>query len=93
MAFNHSTIQPFNHSIKQSSNQAIKQPFNQATIQSSNHSIKQPFNQAFNHSSNQAIKQRYLVVITFTKTDLKIPYSLSFPLSLTHATFLNHLIP
>ncbi|BAW41598.1 uncharacterized protein HPF209_1313, partial [Helicobacter pylori] len=53
-------------------------------IQSFNHSIIQ----SFNHSS----KQRYPVVITFAKTHLKIPYFLLFPLSLTHATFLNHLI-
>ncbi|MDO7827780.1 hypothetical protein Q6A70_07920, partial [Helicobacter pylori] len=39
--------------------------------------------QAFKHSSIQAFKQRYHTFITFTKTDLKIPYSLSFSLSLT----------
>ncbi|PUD08583.1 hypothetical protein C2R85_01620 [Helicobacter pylori] len=49
-------------------------------------------------SSNQAIKQRYPIFITFTKTDLKIFYFLSFPLlfslSLTHtAIFLTNLIP
>ncbi|UOS71879.1 hypothetical protein [Helicobacter pylori] len=49
-----------------------------------NHSIKQ--------SSNQAIKQRYPTVITFTKTHLKIPYFLLFPLSLTRTIFFNHLI-
>ncbi|OKB12424.1 hypothetical protein AOD82_0207565 [Helicobacter pylori] len=54
-------------------------------IQSSNH----PIIQSFNHS----IKQRYPVVITFAKTHLKIPYFLSFPLSLTHTIFFNHLIP
>nr|WP_232258962.1 hypothetical protein [Helicobacter pylori] len=80
--FNHSTIQPFNRSTIQS--------FKHSTIQSSNHPIKQ--------SSNQAIKQRYHTFITFTKTDLKIFYFLSFSLlfslSLTHtAIFLNHLIP
>ncbi|GAA9999609.1 hypothetical protein VN1070_14830 [Helicobacter pylori] len=32
-------------------------------------------------SPNHPIKQRYPVVITFTKTDLKIPYFLLFPLS------------
>ncbi|GAA9333123.1 hypothetical protein HpHA245_07950 [Helicobacter pylori] len=47
---------------------------------------------ASNHPSNQAIKQRYPIVITFAKTHLKIPYFLLFPLSLTHATFFNHLI-
>ncbi|UOS56667.1 hypothetical protein [Helicobacter pylori] len=55
---------------------------------------------AFNHlikqSSNQAIKQRYPIVITFTKTHLKIPYFLLFPLSLTlsltRTIFFNHLI-
>ncbi len=89
--FNHSTIQPFNHStiqaIKQSSNQAI----NHSTIQPFNHSIIQ----SFNHSIIQAIKQRYPIVITFTtftKTHLKIPYFLLFPLSLTRTIFLNHLI-
>ncbi|KMT69766.1 hypothetical protein AB991_02560 [Helicobacter pylori] len=56
-------------------------------IQSSNHSIIQ----TFKHSSNA-------IVITFTKTftkiRLKIPYSLSFPLSLTNtAIFLKNLIP
>ncbi|WP_033768464.1 hypothetical protein [Helicobacter pylori] len=49
---------------------------------------------SFYHS----IKQRYHTFITFTKTYLKIPYfllfPLSFPLALTHATtFFNHLIP
>ncbi|ERM21683.1 hypothetical protein H500_01535 [Helicobacter pylori CG-IMSS-2012] len=75
-----------------------------------NHSIIQSFKQstiqAINHSSNQAIKQRYHTFIAFTKTYLKIPYFLLFPLSLTLAltllfplsliratTFLNHLIP
>ncbi|WQS09209.1 hypothetical protein KVC53_06760 [Helicobacter pylori] len=60
---------------------------------------------AFKHSSNQAIKQSSnatITFITFTKTDLKIPYSLLFPLlflfsltlSLTHtAIFLKNLIP
>ncbi|WP_129074189.1 hypothetical protein [Helicobacter pylori] len=62
--------------------------FNHSIIQSFNHSIIQ----AIKQSSNQAIKQRYPVIITFTKTSLKIPYFLSFPLSLTHATFFNHLI-
>ncbi|GAA7612234.1 hypothetical protein ckin49_14520 [Helicobacter pylori] len=60
--------------------------------------IKQSSNQAIKQSSNQAIKQRYHTFITFTKTYLKIPYfllfPLSFPLALTHATtFFNHLIP
>ncbi|MUU63465.1 hypothetical protein F7211_06890 [Helicobacter pylori] len=49
-------------------------------------------------SSNQTIKQRYHTFIPFTKTYLKIPYFLLFPLLLTllltHATtFSNHLIP
>ncbi|EJB40310.1 hypothetical protein HPHPA4_1691 [Helicobacter pylori Hp A-4] len=49
--------------------------------------------QSFNHS----IKQRYHTLIAFTKTYLKIPYlllfPLLFPLSLTRtATFFNHLI-
>ncbi|WQZ13865.1 hypothetical protein KVJ76_06770 [Helicobacter pylori] len=48
---------------------------------------------AIKQSSNQAIKQRYPTFITFTKTDLKIPYFLLFPLSLTHAAiFLKNLI-
>ncbi|MGL2479619.1 hypothetical protein ACOWND_07770, partial [Helicobacter pylori] len=68
-----------------------------STIQAFNHSS----NQAIKQSSNQAIKQSSNATITFiafTKTDLKIPYSLLFPLLLTlsltrTATFLNHLIP
>ncbi|WP_223893160.1 hypothetical protein [Helicobacter pylori] len=71
MAFNHSSIQAFNHSSIQA--------FNHSIIQSFNHSIIQ----AFNHS----IKQRYPVVITFTKTHLKIPYFLLFLLSLTRTIF------
>ncbi|MFP6323114.1 hypothetical protein ACLGER_07290, partial [Helicobacter pylori] len=60
--------------------------------------IKQSSNQAINQSSNQSINQRYPIVITFTKTDLKIPYfllfPLLFPLSLTRtAIFLKNLIP
>ncbi|WP_052199032.1 hypothetical protein [Helicobacter pylori] len=59
-------------------------------------SIKQSSNQAINHSSNATI-----TFIAFTKTYLKIPYfllfplslTLLFPLSLTRTTFLNHLIP
>ncbi|TPH88834.1 hypothetical protein FIM44_08430 [Helicobacter pylori] len=93
-------IQSSNHPIIQSSNHPIIQSFNHSIIQSFNHSIIQSFKQSiiqsFKHSSNQTIKQRYPIVvtftITFTKTDLKIPYSLLFPLSLTRATFLNHLI-
>ncbi|TPH83668.1 hypothetical protein FIM47_07810 [Helicobacter pylori] len=77
-------IQSSNHPIIQSSNHPIIQSSNHPIIQSSNHPIKQ--------SSNQAIKQRYPVIITFTKTSLKIPYFLLFPLSLTRAIFLNHLI-
>ncbi|OOQ32636.1 hypothetical protein B0X69_04200 [Helicobacter pylori] len=58
--------------------------------------------QAIKQSSNQAIKQRYHTFIAFTKTYLKIPYFLLFPLALTllfslslirATTFLNHLIP
>ncbi|WQU89127.1 hypothetical protein KVD19_05005 [Helicobacter pylori] len=75
--------------------------FNHSTIQPFNHSTIQPFNhstiQSFNHSIIQAIKQRYHTFIPFTKTYLKIPYFLSFPLlfplALTRATFFNHLIP
>ncbi|RVY95376.1 hypothetical protein EC517_07905 [Helicobacter pylori] len=75
-------ILSFKLSFKQSSNQAIKQSSNQA--------IKQSF--------NQAIKQRYPTFTTFTKTYLKIPYFLLFPLSLTlllthTAIFLKNLIP
>nr|WP_324185899.1 PT domain-containing protein [Helicobacter pylori] len=76
----------------QPSNHPTIQPSNHPTIQPSNHPTIQPSNQAIIQSSNQAIKQRYLVVITFTKTDLKIPYFLSFPFSLTRATFLKNLI-
>ncbi|MFL1970403.1 hypothetical protein [Helicobacter pylori] len=74
------------------------QPFNH----SSNQAIKQSSNQAIKQSSNQAIKQRYHTFIAFTKTYLKIPYSLLFSLLLTlsltlsltrTAIFLNHLIP
>ncbi|MGL2370002.1 hypothetical protein ACOWLD_07245 [Helicobacter pylori] len=63
--------------------------------------IKQSSNQAIKQSSNQAIKQRYHTFTTFTKTYLKIPYFLLFPLALTllfplslirATTFLNHLI-
>ncbi|OJZ93013.1 hypothetical protein AV921_0207660 [Helicobacter pylori] len=86
--FIHSTIQPFNHSTIQPFNHSTIQPFNHSTIQPFNHSTIQPF--------NHSIKQRYPVIITFTKTHLKIPYFLLFPLSLTlsltHATFFNHLI-
>ncbi|WP_237008341.1 hypothetical protein [Helicobacter pylori] len=86
MAFNHSTIQPFNHSTIQ--------PFNHSTIQSFNHSIIQSFNHSIIQSFNQSFKQRYPIVITFTKTDSKIPYFLLFPLSLTRtAIFLKNLIP
>ncbi|PUD17494.1 hypothetical protein C2S04_06620 [Helicobacter pylori] len=68
----------------------MKQPSNQATKQPSNQATKQP--------SNQATKQRYHTFIAFTKTDLKIPYfllfPLLFPLSLIRATtFLKNLIP
>ncbi len=90
-AFNHSIIQSFKHSIIQSFNHSIIQSFNHSIIQSFNHSIIQSFNhsiiQSFNHSiiqpSNQATKQRYHTFIAFTKTYLKIPYFLLFPLSLT----------
>ncbi|MFP6003942.1 hypothetical protein ACLF8N_07755, partial [Helicobacter pylori] len=87
----------FNHS----SIQAIIQSFNHSIIQSFNHSIIQSFNhsiiQSFNHSINATI-----TFITFTKTYLKIPYFLLFPLSLTllfslslthTAIFLKNLIP
>ncbi|OOQ33638.1 hypothetical protein B0X66_04115 [Helicobacter pylori] len=81
------------------------QSFNHSIIQSFNHSS----NQAFKQSSIQAIKQSSNATITFiafTKTYLKIPYSLLFlllltlaltllfPLSLIRtATFLKNLIP
>ncbi|RVZ13639.1 hypothetical protein EC532_07900, partial [Helicobacter pylori] len=48
-----------------------------------NHSIIQ----SFNHSIIQSFKQRYHTFIAFTKTYLKIPYFLLFPL------FINHIIP
>ncbi|QQX45533.1 hypothetical protein HG575_05015 [Helicobacter pylori] len=68
--------------------------FNHSIIQS----FKQSSNQAIKQSSNQAIKQRYHTFIAFTKTYLKIPYSLLFLFSLTlsltrTAIFLNPLIP
>ncbi|RVY34976.1 hypothetical protein ECC15_07105 [Helicobacter pylori] len=89
MVFYHSTIQPFNHSTIQPFNHSIIQSFNHSIIQSFNHSIIQ----SFNHSSNQAT----LTFITFTKTYLKIPYFLLFPLlltlSLTRTIFLKNLIP
>ncbi|RVY80954.1 hypothetical protein ECE48_07970, partial [Helicobacter pylori] len=61
------------------------------------HSIIQSSNQAIKQSSNATI-----TFIAFTKTYLKIPYFLLFPLSLTllfplaltrTATFLKNLIP
>ncbi|WNE33210.1 hypothetical protein RJ564_05565 [Helicobacter pylori] len=61
-------------------------------IQSFNHSIIQSFNHSIIQSFNHSTKQRCPIVITFTKTDLKIPYFLLFPLSLTRTTFFNHLI-
>ncbi|WP_212857537.1 hypothetical protein [Helicobacter pylori] len=57
-----------------------------------NHSIIQSFNHSIIQSFNHSIKQRYPIVITFTKTHLKIPYFLLFPLSLTRTIFFNHLI-
>ncbi|OPG38972.1 hypothetical protein BGL68_06625 [Helicobacter pylori] len=80
----------------QSFNHSTIQPFNHPIIQSSNHPIIQSSNQAIKQSSNATI-----TFIAFTKTDLKIPYFLLFPLSLTllfpllltRTTFLNHLIP
>ncbi|WP_161594160.1 hypothetical protein [Helicobacter pylori] len=39
----------------------------------------QPFNHSIIQSFNHSIKQRYPIFITFTKTDLKIPYFLLFP--------------
>ncbi|OOQ00150.1 hypothetical protein BB417_07565 [Helicobacter pylori] len=81
-------IQSFNHSIIQS--------FNHSIIQSSNQATKQPSNQATKQPSNATI-----TFIAFTKTYLKIPYfllfplslTLLFPLSLTRTTFLKNLIP
>ncbi|WQS32454.1 hypothetical protein KVC13_05055 [Helicobacter pylori] len=60
-----------------------------------NHSIIQSFNHSIIQSSNQAIKQSSnatLLAVAFAKTDLKIPYFLLFPFSLTRATFLKNLI-
>ncbi|MGL2663530.1 hypothetical protein ACQJ6K_07595, partial [Helicobacter pylori] len=42
------------------------------------------------HSSNQAFKQRYHTFIAFTKTYLKIPYFLLFPLFIP--PIINHFI-
>ncbi|MBH0296907.1 hypothetical protein I6945_07655 [Helicobacter pylori] len=89
MAFNHSIIQSFYHSIILSFYHSIILSFYHSIIQSFNHSIIL----SFNHSIIQATKQRYHTFIAFTKTDLKIPYFLLFPLSLTRTTFSNHLIP
>ncbi|MGL2438760.1 hypothetical protein ACOWL5_07955 [Helicobacter pylori] len=66
---------------------------NHSIIQSFNHSIIQSFYHSIILSSNATI-----TFTTFTKTYLKIPYFLLFPLLfsllLTHAaTFSNHLIP
>ncbi|WRG66462.1 hypothetical protein E5E31_06635 [Helicobacter pylori] len=80
---------------------AFNHSFNHSTIQPFNHSTIQPFNHSIIQSFNHSIKQRYHTFIAFTKTDLKIPYFLLFPLSLTllfpllltRTTFLNHLIP
>ncbi len=65
------------------------------------HSIILSFYHLIKQSSNQAIKQSSNATITFiafTKTYLKIPYfllfPLAFPLALTRtATFLKNLIP
>ncbi|WRF71815.1 hypothetical protein FNE42_05320 [Helicobacter pylori] len=57
----------------------VEMAFYHSIILSFYHSIKQSSNQAIKQSSNQAIKQRYPIFITFTKTDLKIPYFLLFP--------------
>ncbi|RVZ44893.1 hypothetical protein EC552_07640 [Helicobacter pylori] len=82
--FNHSTIQPFKHSNIQT--------FKHSIILSFYHSIILSFYHSINHSSNATI-----TFTAFTKTYLKIFYFLLFPLSLTlsltHAIFLNHLIP
>ncbi|WP_205731842.1 hypothetical protein, partial [Helicobacter pylori] len=45
---------------------------------------------SFYHSSNQVIKQRYHTFIAFTKTYLKIPYFLLFPLFIP--PIINHFI-
>ncbi|OOQ33837.1 hypothetical protein B0X66_03840 [Helicobacter pylori] len=71
-------------------------------MQSFNHSIIQSFNHSIIQSFNHSIKQRYHTFIAFTKTYLKIPYFLLFPLALTllfplslirATTFSNPLIP
>ncbi|WP_423229820.1 hypothetical protein [Helicobacter pylori] len=101
LSFYHSIILSFYHSIILS--------FYHSIILSFYHSIILSFYHSIILSSNQTIKQRYHTFITFypfTKTYLKIPYfllfplsfslllTLLFPLSLTHATtFSNHLIP
>ncbi|MFP6075191.1 hypothetical protein ACLF9Y_07685, partial [Helicobacter pylori] len=65
-------ILSFYHSIILSFYHSIILSFYHSIIQSFNHSIIQ----SFNHSSNATI-----TFIAFTKTDLKIPYFLLFPLS------------
>ncbi|WP_080020180.1 hypothetical protein [Helicobacter pylori] len=93
MAFNHSTILSFYHSIIQPFYHSTILSFYHSIILSFNHSIILSFYHSIILSFYHSIKQRYPIVITFTKTRLKIPYFLLFPLSLTRtATFSNHLI-
>ncbi len=84
LSFYHSIILSFYHSIILS--------FYHSIILSFYHSIILSFYHSIILSSIQAFKQRYHTFIAFTKTDLKIPYFLLFPLSLTHAIFLKNLI-
>ncbi|WQW52183.1 hypothetical protein KVL26_06820 [Helicobacter pylori] len=76
--------------------------FYHSIILSFYHSIILSFYHSIILSFYHSIKQRYHTFIAFTKTYLKIPYFLLFPLALTllfplslirATTFLNHLIP
>ncbi|WQW70741.1 hypothetical protein KVK44_06735 [Helicobacter pylori] len=76
--------------------------FYHSIILSFYHSIILSFYHSIILSFYHSIKQRYHTFIAFTKTYLKIPYFLLFPLALTllfplslirATTFSNHLIP
>ncbi len=77
LSFNHSIIQSFNlsfyHSIIQSFNHSIYHSIILSFYHSSNQAIKQSSNQAIKQSSNQAIKQRYHNFYRFYKNLFKNP--------------------
>ncbi|MCQ2945993.1 hypothetical protein JT108_02895, partial [Helicobacter pylori] len=97
LSFYHSIILSFYHSIILSFYHSIILSFYHSIILSFYHSIILSSNKQ-QATSN---KQRYHTFTAFTKTYLKIPYfllfplslTLLFPLSLTRTTFSNHLIP